>query len=97
MRRIAYAASFVDDADAIAVYIETRFGRPRADEFIAELSHFCELLADNPGFGRPDHGYNTTLQGVVHGLNWIFFQYDDQEIRFIHIVDGRRGRQNVRF
>jgi hypothetical protein len=31
MRRAVYAASFIDDADAIASYIETSFGRDRAE------------------------------------------------------------------
>jgi plasmid stabilization system protein ParE len=96
MRRVVFAASFVDDADAIASYIESNFGMSRADAFIDDLDRFCALVADNPGLGRTSHGYETTLFGVVHDLNWIFFQYDDEEVRFIHIVDGRRDKPTIR-
>jgi len=77
MRRIVFATSFVDDADMIAAYIESNFGISRADAFIDDLDRFCALVADNPGLGRTSDGYETTLYGVVHDLNWIFFQYDD--------------------
>lgn len=97
MRRIVYAASFVADADAIAAYIESAFGRARADNFIEDLERFCELIATQPGLGKQDHGYETTLYGVVHDLNWIFFQHDDAEVRFIHVVDGRRHKPTIAF
>ena len=97
MHRIVYAASFVDDADRIATYIETRFGIARADAFIADLDHFCELLADQPRIGRKNHGYETTLNGVVHDMNWIFFDFDDSEIRFIHLIEGMRHKPNIAF
>jgi plasmid stabilization system protein ParE len=97
MRGIVYAESFVDDADAIAEYIENYFGARRADDFISELAHLCELVADAPGMGRTGHGYDTTLHGVVHDKNWVFFLYDDLEVRFVHVVDVRRDKSRVRF
>ncbi len=97
MRRIVYAASFVADADEIAAYIESRFGVARTDTFIIELNDFCELVATQPRLGKKDHGYETTLYGVVHDVNWIFFQYDDLEVRFVHIVDGRRHKSAIKF
>ena len=74
--RIVFAASFVDDADAIARYIERQFGVSRADAFIDDLNRFCELEATQPRVGRQNHGYDTTLYGVVHDVNWIFFEHD---------------------
>lgn len=97
MRRAIFAASFVDDADDIARYIEENFGRVRADRFIAELSRFCDLISDSPGVGRVNHGYSSTLHGVVFDLNWIFYEYDETEMRFVHIVDGRRDKGRVSF
>jgi plasmid stabilization system protein ParE len=97
MRRVIYAASFVEDADTIASYIETHFGISHADAFIEELGRFCELIASQPRIGRQNHGYDTTLYGVVHKLNWIFFQHDDAEVRFVHIVDGRRQKNSIPF
>jgi plasmid stabilization system protein ParE len=97
MRRVIYAASFVDDADKIASAIEARFGKSRADAFIDDLNRFCELVTSQPGVGMPNHGYDTTLYGVVHGVNWIFFQFDAVEVRFVHIVDGRRRKGTIAF
>ncbi|MFZ1963654.1 MAG: type II toxin-antitoxin system RelE/ParE family toxin [Roseiarcus sp.] len=95
--RIVFAASFVDDADAIAGYIERQFGASRADAFIDDLNRFCELIASQPRIGRQSHGYDTTLYGVVHDVNWIFFEHDSDEVRFVHIVDGRRRKGGVEF
>ncbi len=95
--RIVYAQSFVDDADAIAGYIEGQFGASRADAFIDDLNRFCELVASQPRIGKQDHGYDTTLYGVVHDVNWIFFEHDSAEVRFVHIVDGRRRKGGVEF
>ena len=97
MRQIVYAASFVEDADAIAQYIEQRFGAERATVFNEELERFCEAIADSPRLGRAKHGYATTLNGVVYELNWIFFRPDDAEIEFIHIADSRRDKRTIRF
>jgi len=95
--RIVFAASFVDDADTIARYIERQFGASRADAFIDDLNRFCELVASQPRVGRQNHGYDTTLYGVVHDVNWIFFERDSAEVRFVHIVDGRRRKNGVEF
>jgi plasmid stabilization system protein ParE len=97
MRRVIYAASFVDDADKIASAIEARFGKSRADAFIDDLNRFCELVTSQRGVGMPNHGYDTPLYGVVHDLNWIFFQFDAVEVRFVHIVDGRRRKGAIAF
>ncbi|MFA6207242.1 MAG: type II toxin-antitoxin system RelE/ParE family toxin [Methylocystis sp.] len=97
MRRVVYAASFVEDADKIAQYIELQFGASHADAFINDLSRFCELVATQPRVGKRNHGYDTTLHGVVHDMNWIFFQFDDAEARFIHIIDVRRRKNSIAF
>jgi hypothetical protein len=30
-------------------------------------------------------------------MNWIFFEYDDDEVRFLHILDGRRDKNSITF
>lgn len=95
--RIVYAESFVDDADAIAQYIESRFGTARADAFTNDLNRFCENIASQPRAGRRNHGYDTTLLGVIHEVNWIFFEHDSDEVRFVHVVDGRRRKGAIEF
>ena len=97
MRRVVYAASFVDDAEEIAEQIEATFGLPRADRFRDDLDHFCEVLAELPGRGKTNHDYGTPLLGVVFETNWIFFRLDDNAAHFIHIVRARRLKSSIRF
>jgi len=42
------------------------------------------------------HRYRNSLAGFVFRTNWIFFDYDDQEVRFMHVVDGRRESRGFR-
>ena len=73
MRRPVYTATFVEDADKIAHYIETRFEITYADAFIASLNRFCEIVASQPGLEKQNHGYDATLYGVVHdGIGFSF-------------------------
>ena len=97
MRSIVFATSFLEDADIIAAAITKRFGHVRANTFIEALHHLCILISENPGLGRDSHGYETALSGVVHHGNWIFFQHDEDEIRFIHMVDAKREKSAIRF
>jgi plasmid stabilization system protein ParE len=97
MREVVYAASFVEEADEIARYVEQRFGRESASRFNEELEHFCESIADSPKLGRAEHGYATALNAVVYKTNWVFFRYDDVEAQFIHIVSSRRHKPDIRF
>jgi plasmid stabilization system protein ParE len=96
MTRILYAESFVEDADAIARAMESQFGNARADTFIAELNHFCTLIASQPRIAKKSHGYDTTLHGVVYGTHWIFLQHDAHEVRFVHMVDSRRLKKGLK-
>ena len=97
MRRVIYADSFVDDADCIAADIEARYGGRRADAFRDELDWFCGVVASQPRIAKTSHGYGTALYGIPHGVNWIFFQFDDEEARFVHIVNQRRLKSAITF
>ena len=97
MRRVIYADSFVDDADRIAADIESRFGALYADAFRDDLDWFCEVVASQPRIGKQDHGYGTTLYGIPRNVNWIFFQFDDAEVRFVHIVASQREKRGMHF
>jgi plasmid stabilization system protein ParE len=97
MRSVVYAATFLDEADAIAARIEALFGIARADRFRDDLERFCEALADTPGRGKADHGYHTPLLGVVFEHNWIFFRLDNEAAYFVHIVQSRRLKGGIRF
>ena len=97
MRRVVYAASFVDDADAMAAYIETKFGLSRADGFIADIEHLCEVLANLPRIGSANHGFDTPLFGVVFQSNWVFYQINEDEILFVHLVASRRLKSLIQF
>ncbi len=97
MRRIVFAPSFDQEVEDITVYIEEAFGETRRRQFLAELRQVCASLARFPGLGIGHHGYATTSLGFVFGQNWIFFEYDDECIRFLHIVDSKRDKKTTAF
>jgi plasmid stabilization system protein ParE len=97
MRRVVYAPSFDQGAEDIGVYIEETFGEQARRNFLSDLTDTCLAIASEPKIGLHDHGYATSLLGVVFQVNWIFFEYDQQEVRFLHIIDARRDKPTVRF
>ena len=97
MRRVVYAPSFDQGAEDIGVYIEDTFGEQARRNFLSSLTDTCLAIASQPDMGLGDHGYATSLHGVVFQVNWIFFEYDEKEVRFLYIVDARRDKPAVRF
>jgi plasmid stabilization system protein ParE len=97
MRRIIFAPSFDQEAEDIGVYIEERFGESARRDFVIELSAVCIRLATLPRIGTIKHGYETPSAGFAFGQNWIFFDYDDDEMNFIHILHNRRDKSAIRF
>jgi plasmid stabilization system protein ParE len=95
MRRIVFAPSFDQDAEEIGFYIERRFGEVVRREFVAELSTVCSRIANLPGIGTFDHGYQTPSAGFVFQQNWIFFDYDDDNVHFVHVVASKRHKPSV--
>ena len=93
MRRIVFAPSFDQEVEDIGVYIENGFGEGSRHDFITELMATCWLIAGFPRMGKSDHGYGTPLKGFVFRMNWIFFEYDPDEVRFMHIVDSGQGKE----
>ena len=97
MRRILFAASFDREVEDIGVYLEERFGEPMRRRFLADLASTCDLIARFPGLGMASHGYQTHLMAFVFRQNWIFFDYDDDSVQFLHIVDARRDKTSFEF
>lgn len=97
MRRAVFAASFDRDAEAIGIYIERQFGERVRREFVADLARTCANLAAFPGMGHGGHGYPTALRGFVFRLSWVFFEYDDNEVRFLHMRDSRMNKPDQLF
>ena len=97
MRRIVLAPSFDQEAEDIGVYIEERFGESARREFVTELAAACTRLAALPRIATFKHGYETPSAGFAFGQNWIFFDYDDEEVNFIHTLHSRRDKSAIRF
>jgi plasmid stabilization system protein ParE len=97
MRRAFFAPSFLQEIEDIAFYIEQRFGEAARSDFRKSLEHLCSLLCLFPTMGKLDHDYPTAFSGFVFRMNWVFFEYDDDEVRFMHIVDGRREKPSFPF
>ncbi len=97
MRRIVYAPSFDREVEDIAVYIEERFGERVRREFIADLAKLCQTVASFPGIGLAHHGYPIGCLAVVFQKNWAFFDYDEEQVEFLHIIAGKAGKNGHRF
>jgi plasmid stabilization system protein ParE len=97
MRRVEIAPSFDREAEAIGASIELRFGEEARQNFVADLERICTLIAFVPKIGHRRHRYDTKLTGFPYDQNWIFFDFDDDAVHFLHIVDAKRERRNVRF
>jgi plasmid stabilization system protein ParE len=97
MRRIVFAPSFDREVEDIGVDVEEGFGEAARYEFITDLMATCSLLASFPGMATDRHGYDISLVGFVFQLNWVFFDHDPVEVRFLHIVDSRRDKGSIPF
>jgi plasmid stabilization system protein ParE len=97
MRRIVIAPSFDAEFLDISTYIELEFGLRAADEFEDRFRRLALALAHSPMIGTKEHGYPTTLYGVVFSPNWVFYRFTDDEVQFLHIRDGRRDKGRQRF
>jgi plasmid stabilization system protein ParE len=97
LRRILFAPSFDREVEEIGTFIEERFGEAARLAFIDDLMATCSLIASFPSIGIDKHGYATPLAGFVFRVTWIFFDHDAEEGRFLHIVDGRRAKDGIKF
>jgi plasmid stabilization system protein ParE len=97
IRRVVYAPSFDQGVEDIGVYIEETFGEQARQSFLSKLADTCLAISGEPDIGLRDNGYTTSLLGVVFQVNWIFFEYDEQDVRFLHIIDARRDKPDLPF
>jgi len=97
MRRVVIAPSFDREAEAIGLSIEERFGEDARRNFVAGLARICTLIAHVPKIGIIRHDYNTKLSGFVFEQNWIFFDFDNGDVRFLHIVNAKRDKRTLSF
>ena len=97
MRQIVIAPSFDGEAEDIGVYIEGRCGEPARRDFVDALRATCTRIATVPRIGTFEHGYDTLSAGFALEHNWIFFDYDDEVVNFVHIVSTSRDKPNIPF
>ncbi|MGO4872673.1 MAG: hypothetical protein ACLPGW_19070 [Roseiarcus sp.] len=80
-----------DPGNARVSYFPSDSYNPRGGGSGSALTH------SQPRIAKQDHGYGATLYGIAHNVNWIFFQFDDAEARFVDIVASRREKRGMRF
>jgi plasmid stabilization system protein ParE len=97
MRRIEIAPSFDREAEAIGAYIESRFDASAREKFVGELGRICTLIAFLPSLGKMRHGYDTKLIGYAFDQNWISFDFDDDVVMFLHIVNTKQNKLGILF
>jgi plasmid stabilization system protein ParE len=97
MRQIVIAPSFDQEAEDIGVYIEVRFGESARRDFVDELRATCARIATVPRIGTFKHGYDTLSAGFALEHNWIFFDYYDEVVNFVHLVSTSKDKPDVAF
>ena len=97
MRHAIFAPSFDREVENIAIYIDEHFGESARYQFVADLMSVCALLVTVPGIGKMDHEYATNLAGFPFRQNWILFETNGDEVRFLHIVSARRSKNSISF
>ena len=97
MRPIVIAPSFDQEAEDIGFYIEGRFGESARRDFVDAIGATCARIATVPRIGTFEHGYDTLSAGFALEHNWIFFDYDDEAVNFVHIVSTNRDKPSVAF
>jgi plasmid stabilization system protein ParE len=97
MRRIVLAPSFDAEFFAISLHIDVKFGSAAADALEERFRRMASTLAHSPKIGTTTHGYPTGLYGFVMSPSWVFYRFDDKEIVFLHIRDGRMDKEQQTF
>jgi plasmid stabilization system protein ParE len=69
MRRVVYFPTFDQGAEDIGIYIEETFGEQARRNFLSDLTDTCSAIPSQPDMGLADHGYSTSLHGVVFQVN----------------------------
>ena len=62
------------DLLSIADYTLRTWGEAQADHYIGELETFCQMLADNPGLGRPRDDIRPGLRRMEQGKHVVFYR-----------------------
>ena len=97
MRDIILAPSFDREFLEISAYLDTNFGTTVADKFEQRFQSFANTLAHSPAIGTTSHGYPTGLYAFVLYPCWLFYRFNDAELIFLHIRDGRMNKDTQVF
>ena len=97
MRRVVIAPSFDREVEAIGLLPgKNGFGkRPDATSSPNSPNVCPDRLCSE--YGNMRHGYDTKLVGFVINQSWIFVDFNDEEVRFLHIVVAKRDKSRISF
>jgi toxin ParE1/3/4 len=62
-----------EDLLSIGAYTLRVWGEAQTDRYLGELEACCQLLAENPGLGRPCDYVRTGLRRMEHGKHVVFY------------------------
>lgn len=92
MPRLRYLADAQRDILNILDYIEEQSGSTEiAESFVSKLRKRCRDLAGLPGtLGRARPELRPDMRSIAYGTYVIFFQYGDDVIEIVSILEGHR-------
>ncbi|MDD7317731.1 MAG: type II toxin-antitoxin system RelE/ParE family toxin [Prevotella sp.] len=94
MMKVIWSKSAVDSMRQIEDYILKEFGEKARKNFIQEVEHVADILAEMPELGRPErllaHRNMTYRSIVIRKLSKMVYYIKDDTIRISALWDVRR-------
>lgn len=87
--------AFLRQLEDLLAFIDEQFSETARWEVGHELANTCTPLGRFSALGKTEHNCPTSLAGFVFRVNWIFLEYDDEQVRFLHFVDGRPDKKSI--
>jgi len=75
-----------DDLDNIGIYTVPTWGEDQTDRYIRQLEDCCQLLADNPGLGRPCDHVRPGLHRMEHAKHVLFYRLEPRGVLICRIL-----------
>jgi toxin ParE1/3/4 len=95
MAKVILRQEAIDDLNDIWDYTFEKWSENQADKYYATLKLACEVIGENPEFGKEYDGISKNLLGLKSGKHIIFYQLiTEDEIEVIRILHERMDLKN---
>jgi len=84
--RVRISVEAEADIDRIADYTTNTWGWRQTDEYLAKLEEGFDLLAQNPGIGRPCDSLRTGLRRFEVGRHVVFYLPEPEGVLVVRVL-----------